>query len=79
MRVTIELPDDVVAYQDSDELRQNIRLSYALRLYQGGNVTISKAAKLAGVDIYEFMAACKQSGIPTIDVDRNELIAEMEG
>nr|VFJ68151.1 MAG: Predicted antitoxin, contains HTH domain [Candidatus Kentron sp. DK] len=78
MQIAIDLPNDFVAFQGEHDIRRDIRLSYALWLFQAERVTISKAAELAGMDIYDFMATCKASRIPVIDVDRSTLLAEME-
>ncbi len=77
MQIAIELPNDFVAFQDEQAIRHDIRLSYALWLFQAERVTISKAAELAGMDIYDFMSACKNSRVPVIDIAPSELIAEM--
>lgn len=78
MQIAIDLPGDFVAFQGEQSVRQDIKLSYALWLYQMERVTLSKAAQLSGMDIYDFMSACKDSRIPVITMDRAELIAEMD-
>lgn len=77
MQIAIDLPNDFVAFQDEQTIRHDIRISYALWLFQTGRVTISKAAELASMDIYDFMAACKINRVPVIDVERSELLVEM--
>jgi len=78
MQIAIDLPGDFVAFQGEQSIRHDVKLSYALWLYQAERVTLSKAAEIAGVDIYDFMAACKESRIPVIAIDRVALIAELE-
>lgn len=39
------------------------RVEYALKLLSEGRVTISKAAQIAGVDIWEFITKVKESKI----------------
>jgi predicted HTH domain antitoxin len=41
---------------------------------KNAKVTITKAAELAGMDIYDFMAACKQNQVPVIDISKEELL-----
>lgn len=41
---------------------------------KNAKVTITKAAELAGMDIYDFMAACKQNQVPVIDICKEELL-----
>jgi predicted HTH domain antitoxin len=79
MQIVIDLPSDFVTFQGEQKIRRDIRLSYALWLYKAERVTISKAAEIADMDIYDFMQACKENRIPVIDIDREELLADMNG
>lgn len=79
MQLAIELPNDFMALEKEQEVQQEVRLSYALRLYKHSKVTISRATQLAGMDIYQFMAACKQEEIDVIDVSKEALQKELEG
>lgn len=79
MQIAIELPNDFVAFQAMPEIRQEIKTSYALWLFQRERVTLVKAAELAGVDLYDFMAICKENRIPVIDISREELLEELTG
>lgn len=79
MQIAIDLPDDFVAFQAVPDIRQEIRTSYALWLYQQGRVTLAKAAELAGVNLYDFMSICKINRIPIIDITRDELLEELAG
>jgi len=79
MQIAIDLPNDFVAFQALSQIRQEVRTSYALWLYQRARVTLVKAAELAGVDLYDFMSICKDNQIPVIDISREELQAELSG
>lgn len=79
MQLAIELPNDFMALEEEHEVQREVRLSYALRLYKHARVTISKAAELAGVDLYRFIEICSEEQIPVIDVTREELQQELEG
>jgi predicted HTH domain antitoxin len=79
MQIAIELPSDFVNFQGTAETQQEVTTSYALWLVQQGRVTLSKAAELAGVDLYDFMMTCKRNKVPVIDISREELIAELSG
>lgn len=79
MQIAIDLPNDFVAFQAMPEIRQEVRTSYALWLYQRARVTLAKAAELAGVDLYDFMSICKENQIPVIDISSEELQAELNG
>ena len=79
MQIAIDLPNDFVAFQAMPQIRQEIRTSYALWLYQHARVTLVKAAELAEMDLYDFMILCQDNQIPVIDISREELQAELSG
>ena len=79
MQIAIDLPNDFVAFQTVPDIRQEIRTSYALWLYQQERVTLAKAAELAGVNLYDFMSICKENRIPVINITRDELLEELAG
>jgi predicted HTH domain antitoxin len=77
MQITIDLPNDFIAFQAVPDIRQEIRTSYALWLYQQKRVTLAKAAELAGCTLYDFMSICKTNRQPVIDINRDELLEEL--
>jgi predicted HTH domain antitoxin len=79
MQIAVELPNDFVAFQQANEIQRDICLSYALWLFKSAKVTLGKAAELAGLDIYDFMSACKDNQIPVVVMDKQELIEELQG
>jgi predicted HTH domain antitoxin len=78
MQIAIELPNDFVAFQSQGQIQRDISLSYALWLFKNEQVTIAKAAELAGLNIYEFIDACKANQVPVINISREELLDELE-
>ncbi len=78
MQIAIDLPSDFVAFRGASLVQKEIRVSYALWLYQQTRVTLSKAAQLAGL-IYEFMSVCKANQVPTMDISPDELAQEIAG
>jgi predicted HTH domain antitoxin len=79
MQIAIDLPNDFVAFQAVSDIQQEVRISYALWLFQHERVTMVKAAELAGVDLYDFMGLCKANQIPVIDITQDELLEELAG
>lgn len=77
MQIAINLPNEFVALQSIREIEQDMRLSYALWLFKNAKVTLSKAAELAAMDIYAFMAECKKNEVPVINVTKDELLDEL--
>jgi predicted HTH domain antitoxin len=78
MRVAVDLPNDFVEMLTEQAIAKEMRLAYALALFKDARITIAKAAELAGITIYEFMAACKANRIPVIEVSREELVQELQ-
>ncbi len=79
MQIAINLPNDFVAFQSSAEIEKDMRLSYALWLFKNARVSLAKAAELAGLDIYDFITACKQNKVAVIDISKEELQEELTG
>jgi predicted HTH domain antitoxin len=77
MQIAVDLPNDFVMFQGEQTVQRDIRLTYALWLFKAELVTIAKAAQIAGLDIFDFMAACKDNRIPVIAIDRAELLADL--
>jgi len=78
MQVAINLPSDFVEMQTASVIEGEMRVSYALALFKAARVTLSKAAELAGMTIYDFMKVCKENQIPVIDITREALLQELE-
>ncbi|NBC47232.1 MAG: UPF0175 family protein [Gammaproteobacteria bacterium] len=78
MQIAIELPNDFVGMQTEQTIAKEMRLAYALALFKAGRVSLAKAAELADLDIYGFMALCKEERIEVINTSRDELLHEMQ-
>jgi len=78
MQIAINLPSDFVEMQTVSVIEREMRISYSLMLFKAERVTLSKAAQLAGITIYDFIKACKENQIPVIDITKEELLQEIE-
>ncbi len=78
MQVSVELSDVYFSFYDKPALVKEIQLSLALILFKQGKVSISKAANIAGLDLYEFMKECRKNEIPVINISVEELNAEWD-
>ena len=65
MQVVINLPNDFVAFQTMEDLKQEVSSSYTLWLYQRGRVTLAKAAELAGPAFTTSWACAKAIRYPS--------------
>ncbi len=77
MKITLNSPNNFTTFQTMADIEQDIRLSYSLCLFKNSKVSISKAAELANLTIYEFMNACKKNYILVIDMSKDELLDDL--
>jgi predicted HTH domain antitoxin len=81
--ITIDFPADIYLALNTDEteLKQNIKISLAVQLYQSQKLTIGKAAQLAGLSRLEFENLLAINKIPisnlTLD-DVNKDISKLK-
>ncbi len=77
--ITVDFPSDILlTLNESDtELKQDIKLSLAIRLYGLQKLTIGKAAQIAGLSRYDFETFLSKNNIPisnlTIDDVMNDI------
>jgi predicted HTH domain antitoxin len=77
MQITLNLPNDFVSLQSPVEIEQDMRLSYALWLFKYSRITLSRAAELAELNIYDFISACKKNDVAVIDMTKEELLEDL--
>lgn len=76
--VSVEVPDEVVCHseQSPEEFAQAMRLA-AMFWYQREEMSMARAAKLAGMHRAEFMMALADAKIDTVAVDIDDLRREL--
>jgi len=64
--IKIDLPSDILLTlnESENELKQNIKISLAIRLYYLQKLTIGKAAQISGLSRYEFENILVEHNIP---------------
>lgn len=77
MKVTINIPDKFSYLGDYKKLGKDIKQKYALSLYRDEALSLSAAAEIAGVNIYEFIVECKKNNIPVINYPPEDLDKEL--
>ncbi|UCH98726.1 MAG: UPF0175 family protein [Candidatus Aminicenantes bacterium] len=79
VQVSIDLPEDVFAATRStpQHFVKEMRLAAAIKWYEIGKVSQSKAAEIAGISRYEFLEALKTFNISPFQVTEDEILEEM--
>ena len=77
MQVTLDVPERF-GVEDPEALRRRIALYAALLMFRSGELSAGAAAEFAGIDRYDFAAACAEHDIPLADYPAEDLRAEVE-
>jgi predicted HTH domain antitoxin len=77
MQVTINIPDKFAYIDDYPNLAKEIKQDYALSLYRKNKISLSVAAEIAEMNIYEFIAECKKNNVPVINYTPEDLNKEL--
>jgi predicted HTH domain antitoxin len=79
-RVTLELPEEVFSAlrRSPEEFARDLRLAAAIHWYERGEVSQEKAARIAGLDRTDFLAALAREGANAFVVDFDDLKRELE-
>jgi predicted HTH domain antitoxin len=78
--ITIELPSDILLTlnENEKELKQDIKISLALRLYQLEKLTIGKAAQIAGLSRLEFDSVLVRNGISVSNLSNEDVFNDIQ-
>ncbi len=79
-RVTLELPEEVFSAlrRSPEEFARDLRLAAAIHWYERGEVSQERAARIAGMDRTDFLAALAREGANAFVVDFDDLKRELE-
>ncbi|WP_218080519.1 UPF0175 family protein [Anthocerotibacter panamensis] len=79
--VTLDLPDDVFAdlCLTPEEFVEDLRLAAAIYWYQRSEVSLRRAAQIAGLERTGFLEALARHRVDVFDVDVAQLRRELEG
>jgi predicted HTH domain antitoxin len=78
--VSRDFPADILLALNTNEaeLKKNIKISFAIRFYVQAELTIGKAAQLAGLSRYQFEKLLSQNQIPISNLDMDEILNDSE-
>ena len=79
-RVTLELPEEVFSAlrRSPEEFARDLRLAAAIHWYERGEVSQERAARIAGMDRTDFLAALAREKANAFVVDFDDLKRELE-
>lgn len=79
-KVTLELPEEVFSAlrRSPEEFARDLRLAAAIHWYERGEVSQEKAARIAGMDRTDFLAALAHEKANAFVVDFDDLKRELE-
>ena len=78
--VTIDFPSDILLAlnENEQELKKDIKLSFAIRLYRMQKLTIGKAAQIAGMSRYDFETVLSDNEISISNLNFTDVMKDVE-
>ena len=79
VKLTLELPDDALAILRSspETFANELRLAAAVKWYEMGRISQSRAAELAGINRHDFLQALARFQVTPFQVSPDELAEEL--
>lgn len=78
--IKIDLPSDILLTlnESENELKQNIKISLAIRLYSLQKLTIGKAAQISGLSRYEFENILFENNVPISNLTIEDVLNDSQ-
>ncbi len=79
-KITINFPSDIflTLNQNEKELKHEIKVSLAIRMFQLQKLTLGKAAQLCGLSRFEFETLLSENKIPISNLNFDDIIADSQ-
>lgn len=79
-KIDIDLPSDILLTinESEKELKQRIKTSLAVQLYQQKKVTIGKASQIANLTGLEFKKLLSDNEIPISNLEIEDVLSDIE-
>jgi predicted HTH domain antitoxin len=80
MQITIEVPQQLpdIMHCSLDDFEKQAKMAMVAKLYEMGKLSSGMAAQMAGLGRVEFLLQLGQYGVAMIDLDKDELQADLE-
>ena len=78
--ISIEFPSDIfLALNETEsEIKQQIKISLAIRLYKLQKLTIGKASQISGLSRLQFETILSENEIPISNLTIDDVISDIE-
>ncbi len=76
--ITVDFPSDILLTlnETEKELKKNIKISLAIRLYSQNKLTIGKAAQISGLSRYEFENILAENNVPISNLTIKDVLED---
>lgn len=78
MKIALNIPDNFLLFSNSKKLEKDMKLNHALVLFMRGEISISMAAELSDISIYDFIFQCNKNNIPVYNTSPEDLEDELK-
>jgi predicted HTH domain antitoxin len=77
--MTIPVSEDILSATNmsKDEMAAAMSRDYAVKLFAEGKLTMTQSANLCGMNIFDFLDALAQAGVPVADAEAEDLEKEL--
>ena len=78
--ISVDFPSDILLTlnENENELKQDIKLSFAIRLYRLQKLTIGKAAQIAGLSRFDFETVLSDNGVSISNLTIDDVINDIQ-
>ena len=78
--ISVDFPSDILLTlnENENELKQDIKLSFAIRLYRLEKLTIGKAAQIAGLSRFDFETVLSDNGVSISNLTIEDVINDIQ-